>query len=50
MRQNIYKIISIYSFFFFKEKSILELKNNLLNIENDNDLSGLLIIAKEGIN
>ena len=50
MRQNIYKIISIYSFFFFKEKSILELKNNLLSIENDNDLSGLLIFAKEGIN
>ena len=50
MRQNIYKIISIYSFFFFKEKSILELKNNLLSIENDYDLSGLLIFAKEGIN
>ena len=50
MRQNIYKIISIYSFFSFQENLILELKEKLLSIENDNDLSGLLIIAKEGIN
>ena len=50
MSQNIYKIVSIYSFFSFKEKLILELKDKLLSIENDNDLSGLLIIAKEGIN
>ncbi len=50
MRQNIYKIISIYSFFSFQENLILELKEKLLTIENDNDLSGLLIIAKEGIN
>ena len=50
MRQNIYKIISIYSFFSFQENLILELKDKLLSIENDNDLSGLLIIAKEGIN
>ena len=50
MRKNIYKIISIYSFFSFQENLILELKDKLLSIENNNDLSGLLIIAKEGIN
>ena len=50
MRKNIYKIISIYSFFSFQENLILELKDKLLSIENDNDLTGLLIIAKEGIN
>tara|TARA_B100000902_G_scaffold285036_1_gene271026 strand:- start:195 stop:1127 length:933 start_codon:yes stop_codon:yes gene_type:complete len=50
MRQNIYKIISIYSFFSFEENLILELRDNLFCIEKDNDLSGLLIIAKEGIN
>ena len=50
MRQNIYKIISIYSFFSFQENLILELKEKLLSIDNKNDLSGLLIIAKEGIN
>ncbi len=50
MRQNIYKIISIYSFFSFQENLILELKDKLLSIENGNDLSGLLIIAQEGIN
>ena len=50
MRQNFYKIVSIYSFFSLQEKLILEIKDKLLFIENDNDLSGLLIIAKEGIN
>ena len=50
MSQNIYKVVSIYSFFSFQESLILELKNKLLSIENDNDLSGLLIMAKEGIN
>ena len=50
MRQNIYKVVSIYSFFSFQENLILELKDKLLSIENDNDLTGLLIIAKEGIN
>ena len=50
MRPNIYKIISLYSFFSFQENLILELKETLLNIEKDNDISGLLIIAKEGIN
>ena len=50
MSQNIYKIVSIYSFFSFKENLIIELKDKLISIANDNDLSGLLIIAKEGIN
>ena len=50
MRQNIYKIVSIYSFFLFQENLILELKDKLLSIEHNNDLSGLLIIAEEGIN
>ena len=50
MTQNVYKIISIYSFFSFQENLILALKDQLLRIESDNDLSGLLIIAKEGIN
>ena len=50
MRNRIYKIISLYAFFSFQENLILELKDKLLNIENENDLSGLIIIAKEGIN
>ena len=50
MSQNIYKIVSIYSFFSFQENLIIELKDKLISIANDNDLSGLLIIAKEGIN
>ena len=50
MRKNIYKIVSIYSFFAFQENFFNELKDNLLIIENNNDLSGLLIIAEEGIN
>ena len=50
MKKDIYKIISFYSFFSFREELVLELKENLLKIENKNDLSGLLIIAKEGIN
>ncbi len=50
MRQNIYKIVSIYSFFSLEEPLIHVLKDDLLSIENDNDISGLLIIAKEGIN
>ena len=50
MKSRIYKIISLYSFFSFQENLILELKDKLLNIENKNDLSGLIIIAKEGIN
>ena len=50
MKDCIFKIISLYSFFPFEEKLILELKNSLLNIENKNDISGLLIFANEGIN
>ncbi len=50
MRNNIYKIISFYSFFSFQEDLIFEFKDNLLNFEKNNELSGLLVIAKEGIN
>ena len=50
MTQNFYKVVSFYSFFSNKENLILELKSNLLLIEKNNDLSGLIIIAKEGIN
>ncbi len=50
MKTKNYKIVSLYSFFPFQEKLIFELKDNLLNIENKNDLSGLLIFASEGIN
>ena len=50
MKEKIYKIISLYSFFKFQENLILELKDKLLQIENSNDLSGLLIFASEGIN
>ena len=50
MKNNNYKIVSLYSFFSFQEDSIIELKENLFNIEKNNDLSGLLIIAREGIN
>ncbi len=50
MKGKNYKIISLYSFFPFQEKLILDLKNKLLEIENENDISGLLIFASEGIN
>ena len=50
MKDKNYKIVSLYSFFSFQEKLILELKDKLLNIENKKDLSGLLIFASEGIN
>ena len=50
MKDKNYKIISLYSFFPFQENLIIELKNKLLEIENENDLSGLLIFASEGIN
>ncbi len=50
MKGKNYKIVSLYSFFSFKENLILDLKNKLLDIENENDLSGLLIFASEGIN
>ncbi len=50
MKGKNYKIISLYSFFPFQENLILDLKNKLTEIENEYDLSGLLIFASEGIN
>ena len=50
MKGKNYKIVSLYSFFPFQENLILDLKNKLLEIENEHDLSGLLIFAHEGIN
>ena len=50
MKGKNYKIVSLYSFFPFQENLILDLKNKLLELENENDLSGLLIFASEGIN
>ena len=50
MKDKNYKIVSLYSFFPFQENFILDLKNKLLEIEKENDLSGLLIFANEGIN
>ena len=50
MKVKNYKIVSLYSFFPFQENLILDLKNKLLEIENENDLSGLFIFASEGIN
>ena len=50
MKDKNYKIVSLYSFFPFQENLILTLKKKLLEIENENDLSGLLIFASEGIN
>ena len=50
MKNKIYKIVSLYSFFPFQENLILELRDKLLNLENNNDISGLLIFASEGIN
>jgi len=50
MKGKNYKIVSLYCFFPFRENLIIDLKNKLLEIENENDLSGLLIFASEGIN
>ena len=50
MKDKIYKIVSLYSFFPFQDNLILELKDKLFKIENKNDFSGLLIFASEGIN
>ena len=50
MKDKNYKIVSLYCFFPFQEKLIIDLKDKLLNIENNNDISGLLIFACEGIN
>jgi len=50
MKVKNYKIVSLYSFFPFRENLIIDLKNKVLEIENENDLSGLLIFASEGLN
>ena len=50
MKEKNYKIVSLYSFFPFQENLILDLKNKLLEIEDEKDLSGLLIFSSEGIN
>ena len=50
MKAKNYKIVSLYSFFPFQENLIIDLKNKLLEIGNEKDLSGLLIFASEGIN
>ena len=50
MKGKNYKIVSLYSFFPFQENLIIDLKNKLLEIENENDVSGLFIFASEGIN
>ena len=50
MKDKVFKIVSLYSFFQFQEEMIFELKNNLLELEKNNNLSGLLIFASEGIN
>ena len=50
MKDKIFKIISFYCFFPFKEKLIIELKDSLMLIEDNNSLTGLLVIASEGIN
>ena len=49
MKTKNYQVVSLYSFFPFQENLILELKNKLLEIEIENDLSGLLIFASEEI-
>ena len=50
MKDKIFKIISLYSFFPFQEDLIRDLKKALSKIEKSNDLTGLLIMAREGIN
>ena len=50
MKGKNYKIVSLYSFFPFQENLIIDLKNKLIEIEKENDLSGLFIFASEGIN
>ena len=50
MKSKNYKIVSFYCFFPFQENLIFDLKNKLLEIAIENDLSGLLIFASEGIN
>ena len=43
-------VISLFSLPDFNINQRTDLKNKLLEIENGNDLSGLLIFASEGIN
>ncbi len=50
MKVKNYTVVSLYSFFPFQENLIYELKDKLVKIENEHDLSGLLIFASEGIN
>ena len=38
------------AFFSNEENLVLELKSNLIHIEKNFDLTGLVIIAKEGVN
>ena len=42
MKGKNYKIVSLYSFFPFQEKFILDLKNKLLEIENEKDFEKAL--------
>jgi len=46
---NTYKIVSLYCFSPLVEKALLNLRNKLLTFENK-ELTGLIIMAKEGIN
>ena len=47
--KNSYKIVSLYCFISIKKSNLLSFRNKLLKFEKDN-LSGLIILAKEGIN
>ena len=49
MKDKNYKIISLYSFFQFREQFILELKDKLLDVENKNINKYLLYLLKEKI-
>ena len=50
MKDKFFKVVSLYSFFPFQENLILELREKLINLENEENVSGLLIFASEGIN
>lgn len=47
--KNLYKVISLYCFIKIEKQSLLTFRNKLFGIVND-DLSGLIILAEEGIN
>jgi len=47
--KNLYKVISLYCFIKIEKQSLLTFRNTLFGIVND-DLSGLIILAEEGIN